>query len=465
MTFEKFITWIGNFAWGPYMIILLVGTGIYLTFKLMFIQIRGFKHAVELITGKYDKNEDEGEITHFQALCTALSATIGTGNIAGVATAIASGGPGAVFWMWITAFFGMATKFTSCTLSLLYRKLNPDNTVSGGPMYYLEKGLKQKWLGILFAFFALIASFGIGNMVQANSVVSGVFDIFPESVTSFTVFNIPLLKIIFGFTLAVLVGLVIIGGVKRIAKVASFIVPFMAAGYVLGALWVILLNITKIPGLLVLIVKSAFTPHAAIGGFAGATVKEVIRFGVARGVFSNESGLGSAPMAHAAAKTKYPVREGLVAMLGPFIDTILICSMTAFVILLSQAWTLSVNGSQLTGAALSRVAFNKCLHGIGGFIVSFGLIFFAFSTMISWSYYGDRCAQYLFGNKAVKLYRWLYVIFIVIGATTKLELVWSISDAMNGLMAIPNLIGLIFLSNIVVKQTKKYLKNHKINKI
>ncbi len=440
MDINIIVKYIGDFAWGPIMIVFLVGTGFYLTIRMGLIQVRGFKHAWALISGKYDKKEDEGEVTHFQALCTALSATIGTGNIAGVATAIASGGPGAVFWMWVTAVVGMATKFTSCSLSLFFRRFNKDGSVSGGPMYYLEKGLNQKWLGILFAFFALIASFGIGNMVQANSVAEPLL----------LLLKIP--KYVTGIVIAFLVWLVIIGGIKRIAKVASFIVPFMAIVYVLSSLVIIVLNFQHIPYVIKLILKSALSPTAAVGGFAGATVAQVIRYGVARGVFSNESGLGSAPMAHAAARTNYPIREGLVAMLGPFIDTIVICSMTAFVILVTGMWT-----SGETGAVLSASAYNSGLPTIGNYTVTFGLVFFAFSTMLSWSYYGDRCAQYLFGNKAVVIYRWVFVLLIVVGAIVQLEFVWNISDAMNGLMAVPNLIGLLALSGLIARETRKYM--------
>lgn len=439
MDINSIVRSIGNFAWGPVTIIFLVGTGIFLTVRLVFVQFRGFFHGWALISGKYDRKDDPGEITHFQALSAALSATIGTGNIAGVATAIAAGGPGAVFWMWVTAVVGMAAKFTSCTLSVLYRKVNPDGSISGGPMYYLEKGLGQKWLGVMFAFFALIASFGIGNMVQANSIAQ------PLSAG----FGVP--KHVTGIVMAFVVWLVIIGGIKRIGKVASFIVPFMAAAYILSSLVIILSNISMVPGVIGRIISGAFSPAAAAGGFAGAAVSQVIRFGVARGVFSNESGLGSAPMAHAAARTEYPVREGLVAMLGPFIDTIMICSMTAAVILITGKWT-----SGETGAVLSSLAYNEGLPVIGGYTVTFGLVLFAFSTMISWSYYGDRCAQYLFGDRSVIFYRWLFVLFIVAGAVVQLELVWNISDAMNGLMAIPNLIGLIGLSGVVAGESRRY---------
>jgi len=362
--------------WGPVTIFLLFGTGILITLMVKVIQLRKFGYAWKLISGRYDNPDDQGEITHFQALSAALSATIGTGNIAGVGTAIALGGPGAVFWMWVTAVFGMALKYGECLLSLHYRTIHEDGTVSAGPMYYLEKGLGQKWLGILFALFAAVASFGIGNMVQANSVAEPVR----------TYFGIP--KLATGLLLGGLVFSVIVGGIKRIGRVASRLVPFMAAFYVLGALWVILAHLHAVPEAFRIIFTSAFKGSAAAGGFAGAAVAQAIRFGVARGVFSNEAGLGSAPIAHGAAKTQEPVREGLVAMLGPFIDTLVICSMTALVIVLTGAYT-----SGETGAVLTAHAFDIGLPGKGGMIVAMGIILFAFSTAISWSYYGDRSVE------------------------------------------------------------------------
>ncbi len=454
--FQQWISVIGNFVWGPAMIIFLVGTGLFLTIRLKFIQFLGFPHAVALITGKYDDPKDAGEITHFQALSAALSATIGTGNIAGVATAIAMGGPGAVFWMWLTALVGMATKFTSCLLSNKFRKVNDDGSVSGGPMYYLEQGLGLKWLGMLFALFTIIASFGIGNMVQANSVAEPLLDII----------GIP--KLATGFVMAVLVALVILGGIKRIAVVASRIVPFMCVAYVLGALIVIFSNFDQILPSLIMIVQDAFTPRSAAGGFAGATILQTMRYGVARGVFSNESGLGSAPIAHAAARTKEPVREGLVASVGPFIDTIVVCTMTALVIVMSGLWQeVDELGNQLTGATLSAQAFGVGLPGFGSYIVSFGIIFFAFSTILSWSYYGDRCAEYLFGERSVLIYRWLWVVLIPVGAMIQLDIVWNLSDAANGLMAIPNLIALIGLSGVVAKEMNDYFsrEHHPYNEL
>lgn len=433
---------IAGALWGIPSIVLLVGTGLYLTIRLRFIQFRGFKHGFDLVRGKYDKPEDEGEVSHFQALSTALSATIGTGNIAGVATAIALGGPGAVFWMWITALVGMATKYTSCTLAVKYRVVHEDGSVSGGPMYTLSRALNLKWLGVLFAVFTLIASFGIGNMVQANSVVDGLGYIFPA---------IDDYRLILGVTLAILVGLVIIGGIKRIAKVASTIVPFMAVIYCGAALVILVMHASEIPSAFFTIINLAINPEAAGGGAIGAA----IHYGVARGVFSNEAGLGSAAMAHAAAKTNEPVREGLVAMLGPFIDTIVICTMTALVIVIMGAWG-EARPEAYTGAALSAYAFEQGLGQFGAWVVGFGLMFFALSTIIAWSYYGDRSAEFLFGERAVMPYRIIYTVLVVVGAWIPLNLVWNIADMTNILMAAPNLISLVLLVGLVKKLGDDY---------
>ena len=433
---------LSDIFWGPVTIFLLVGTGVLITVLVRGIQLRWFAYAWGLISGRYDDPDDEGEITHFQALSAALSATIGTGNIAGVGTAVALGGPGAIFWMWVTAFFGMALKYAECTLSLKYRVIHEDGTVGAGPMYYLERGLGQKWLGVLFAFFAIIASFGIGNMVQANSVA--------EPVAS--TFGFP--KIATGLIIAILVFAVIVGGIKRIGQVASKLVPFMAVFYILGALVVIFTRMEQVPGAFSLILKGAFNGSAATGGFAGAAVAQAIRFGVARGLFSNEAGLGSAPIAHGAAQTREPVREGLVAMLGPFVDTIVICTMTALVIIVTGAYT-----QGLTGAELTAEGFNMGLPGKGGYIVTIGIIFFAFSTAISWSYYGDRCVDYLFGEKWVTPYRVIYCLLLPVGASIQLTTVWTISDIFNALMAWPNLVGLIFLSPILIRTTREYFSD------
>ncbi len=437
---------ISGFVWGLPTIILLVGTGVFITILLKVVQFRHFSYAWKLISGKYDNPDDEGEVTHFQALSTALSATIGTGNIAGVGTAVAIGSPGAIFWMWVTAVFGMGLKYAECLLSLKYRKVHSDGTTGGGPMYYLEHGLGKKWMGVAFAIFASIAAFGIGNMVQANSVAEPLLD----------TFGVP--KLATGIIIAVLCFAVIVGGVRRIGAVASKVVPAMAVFYIAGALLVIFSHFGDIPAAFSRIFHDAFTGTAATGGFIGAGIAQAIRFGVARGVFSNEAGLGSAPIAHGAAQTKEPVREGLVAMLGPFIDTLVICTMTGLVIILTGAFTLKgTDGSGLTGAVLTKTAFQNGMPFAGGeYIVTIGIIFFAFSTVIGWSYYGDRCIDYLFGQKAVLPYRVIYCLIIPIGATIKLSLVWTISDIFNALMAWPNLIGLIFLSPVVVQMTKEY---------
>jgi len=437
---------IAGLAWGLPSIIILVGTGIYLTIRMRFIQFRGFGHAVHLIRGKFDRHDDPGEVTHYQALSTALSATVGTGNIAGVATAIALGGPGAVFWMWITAIVGMATKYTSCTLALKFRTLHPDGSVSGGPMYTLLHGCNMKKTAMLFALFTLIASFGIGNMVQANSVADGLRYVYADAGNY---------NIIIGIIMAALVGMVILGGIKRIARVASAIVPVMAVIYCGAALIILFLNIDQIPSALFTIVNMAINPDAAIGGGIGAAMQ----YGVARGVFSNEAGLGSAPMAHAAARTNEPVREGLVAMMGPFIDTIVICTMTALVIVIMGTWG-DARPEGLESAALSAHAFSLGLGTYGGYIVGIGLMFFAFSTIIAWSYYGDRSAEFLFGKKAVLPYRIVYTLVIIIGASFPIQLVWNFADIANILMAVPNLISLLLLAGLVKKLSDDYFQRH-----
>jgi AGCS family alanine or glycine:cation symporter len=430
---------IDSYIWGPPLIIFLLFVGIFLTVRYRFLQLTGFRHAIDLISGKYDDPNEEGEITHFQALSAALSATIGTGNIAGVATAIAAGGPGAVFWMWITGALGMVNKFASASLGLRFREIHPDGSASGGPMYYLERGMKLKFMGWLFAFFAAIASFGIGDMVQANSVAKPLEE------------HLGIPSLATGLVAAFFVGLVIIGGIKRIGKVASRIVPFMCVVYVGSAVVILLLHLEKIPAALSMIFEYAFTPSSAAGGFLGATVAQTVRFGVARGLFSNEAGLGSASIAHSAAKTKEPVREGLVAMVGPFVDTLVICTMTALVIITTGAWK-----SGLTSSPLSAHAFELGVPQIGRWVVTFGLVFFAFSTMITWSYYGDRCTEYILGRKAVLTYRWVFVLLIPLGAVVKIDLVWLLTDVMNGFMAFPNLVGILGLSGLSVKMIKDY---------
>lgn len=440
--FQLFVIEARNILMGVPTILLLLGVGLFISVATAFIQLRKFGYSLTLISGEFDNPDDPGEITHFQALNASLSATLGVGNIAGVGTAIAMGGPGAIVWMWLTAFLGMGLKYGECLLSLKYRVLNKNGSVSAGPMYYLERGLKQKWLGVLFALFAAIASLGIGNMVQANSVA--------EPLALY--FSIP--KIFTGFALACLVFLVIVGGIKRIAQVASKMVPIMALYYIIGALIVIIWNFDQVGLAFSIIFHDAFSGTAATGGFTGAALAATIRFGVARGVFSNEAGLGSSPIAHGAAKTKEPVREGLVAMIGPFIDTIVVCTMTALVIILTGAYTTGE-----TGANLTAKAFEMGLPGPGWLVVAIGIVFFALSTIITWSYYGDRCISYLFGEKFVVPYRILYCSLLPVGAVLELPTVWAIGDCMNALMIWPNLIGILFLSPVIFRETKKYFSD------
>ncbi len=570
----KFLGMISNYIWSMPLVILLVGTGVYFSIRLIFPQLRKIGHSIAITRGKYDNPSDAGDITHFQALCAALSATVGVGNIAGVAIAIHTGGPGALFWMWVAAFFGMVTKYAECTLSQKYRVVHSDGTVSGGPMYYIEKGLGRnfKWLAIVFASCGLVATFGGGNMVQSNSMTIAFVDQFatrkyheetplillnngeaigevdgvdffvdvkdgrslavdvtnnvtvgdflydinnhPDNSPQFVSAQIAmsndrieiidltqgdstfklrspggvgvlkelgfidndgafvkfqdtkivtfvsekiLLKSIIGVIIALVVGLVIIGGIRRIGKVAGKLVPIMSSIYVAGALFIIVCHFTRLPYAFGLIFKHAFTPTSAVGGFAGATVLYTITWGVRRAAFSNEAGLGSAPIAHAAAKTKEPVREGLVAMLGPLIDTIIICTMTALVIIITGEWTSSAESSVLT-----KNAFNTGIPHFGGSIVAIGLILFAVSTAISWSYYGDRCAEYLFGKGAIIPYRWVYVGALFVGAVMKLEFVWNFSDITLGLMALPNIIAIIALSGVVGSLTKDYFSRRHV---
>ncbi|AIF42513.1 sodium:alanine symporter family protein [Virgibacillus sp. SK37] len=429
---------ISGFVWGPPTLILIVGTGLYLTFRLGFLQFRVLPYALKLAfsPSKQDK-KSKGDISHYQALTTAMAATIGTGNIVGVATAVVLGGPGAVFWMWLSALFGMATKYAEAILAVKYRVTNSKGEMSGGPMYYLERGLKAKWLGVLFAIFGACAAFGIGNMVQSNSVS----DALERS------FNVPGWAT--GIILTVLVGLVILGGIKSIGRVTAFFVPIMAALYVLGGLIIIIMNLDIVPAAIGLIFSDAFTGSALGGGILGT----VIRYGVARGVFSNEAGLGSAPIAAAAAKTDYPGRQALVSMTQVFIDTIIVCSITGITIVMANMY-----GGDLSGGDLTAASFGKFLGDFGGMIVTIGIVLFAFSTLVGWSYYGEKCFGYLFSEKAIPYYRIVFVAAVFYGAIEKLSVVWAISDIMNALMAAPNLIGLLGLSGVVVYETKKFLK-------
>ncbi|HEY9200724.1 MAG TPA: sodium:alanine symporter family protein [Gammaproteobacteria bacterium] len=436
---------ISGMLWGSWITLaVLLGVGFYLTIRLGFIQLLGFRHSLHVIQGRYACKEDKGDVSHFQALATALSATVGTGNIAGVATAISLGGPGALFWMWVTAIFGMATKFTESTLALQFREID-ENGVSGGPMYTLLHGLKMKRTAMLFALFAAIASFGIGNLVQVNSVVDGLAFIEPQVKTY---------SWLVGVIMALLVGMVILGGVKRIARVAGTIVPFMAVAYIVVAMIVLLNEYQQIPAAIITILNHALNPWAV----GGAAVGEAIRWGVARGLFSNEAGLGSSPMAHAAATTNEPVREGLVAMMEPFVDTLVICTMTGLAIVVTGAYLDAPE--DVTGASLTAYAFSQSIGDAGAMIVGGGLALFAFSTIIAWSYYGDRSVKFMLGEKAVLPYRLVYTALIVVGAIVPLQLVWNIADITNILMAVPNLLALVLLAGLVKKLKTEYMRKH-----
>ena len=440
---------LGGIAWGPYMLAFIAFTGLYLTIGLKFMPIMKISYGLKLLKAKSD-DEEKGEIPARSALFTAMSATVGTGNIAGVATAIALGGPGAIFWMWVMGFVGMATKYGEAVLAVKFRETDSNGSYVGGPMYYIKNGLgeKWKWLGFLFALFGTIAAFGIGNMVQSNTVANQLQNTLDVE---------PLLT---GIIIAFIAGLVIIGGVKRISAFASTLVPFMSLLYIVSALIIVLMNLNQVPAAFGIIIDSAFNGTAATGGFAGATVLMAIRFGIARGVFSNEAGLGSAPIAHAAAKTNSPVKQGTIAMLGTLFDTIIICSLTALVIVISGAWQSGDNGAVLTSNA-----FVFGLSTVGESIITISLILFAFTTIIGWSYYGERCSAYIFGTKAIMPYRILWLLSIVLGAyalnlggTTaeSVNLIWLIADVMNGFMAIPNLIALVLLSPVIFKLSKEY---------
>lgn len=448
-TFENVISKAASIAWGPVTILILLGTGIYLSIGTRFVQFRKLGDAIRSLFSKGDGSD--GDITPFQALMTSMAATIGIGNIVGVAAAITTGGPGAMFWMWVSGAFGGATKFSEVVLSVKYRITNENREKSGGPMYYIEKGMKDiynkdfKWLGWSFALFTIIASFGIGNMTQANSVsdtISLSFGLNPA---------------ITGAIIAILTGLVVIGGIKGIGKITERLVPTMALVYLGGSLIAVLLNIKAVPGVFAMIFSTAFSGKAVGGGLIGS----VIRIGMARGMFSNEAGLGSAPIAHAASKNDNPVNEGLIASLGVIIVTMIVCTLTGLVILTSGLITIGETGTMvieggLEGAALTTAAFSVLLPGVGKYIISFGIIFFAFSTIISWYYYGCKCVEYISNEKCVKYYTWLWVALTFVGATIPLEVVWNLSDVFNGFMALPNIIGVLALSPLVFKMTRQY---------
>jgi AGCS family alanine or glycine:cation symporter len=446
--FEQTIDAINGLVWGPIMLTLLLGTGIFLTIGLRGMTITRIPYAFkQLLKGR--KASGEGEISPFNALMTALSSTVGTGNIAGVATAIGIGGPGALFWMWCTALVGMATKYAEAVLAVNFRETDAAGKKVGGPMYYIKNGLGKRWkpLAFLFALFGALAGFGLANTVQSNTV----------SQVLFNNFQIP--TVASGLVMALLVALVLLGGIQRIAQVAGKLVPLMTVIYLVSTLLILLMNLTEIPAALVFIVDSAFNGTAATGGFAGATVMIALRMGVSRGIFSNESGLGSAPIAHAAAATNSPVRQGTIAMLGTFIDTLIICTMTGLVLIVTDVWN-----SDLQGAAMTLQVFDSSLP-FGGDILSLCIALFAFTTMLGWSYYGERCAQFLLGPKVVLPFRVLWVVGIFLGTQMSLGLVWKMSDALNGMMAIPNLIALLLLSPVVFKLTRQYYQQSADNTV
>lgn len=442
MDFLNLLNQVDSFIWGPPLLILLVGTGIYLTIRLGLIQIVKLPKALKLIFKA--ENDGSGDISSFGALCTALAATIGTGNIVGVATAIKAGGPGALFWMWLAAFFGMATKYSEGLLAIKFRTKDENGQVSGGPMYHIVNGMGEKWRP-LASFFAisgiLVALLGIGTFSQVNSItdaVQGSFNIDPK---------------VTGIILAICVALVVFGGLQSISNVATKIVPFMTVVYILICFTILGKSYELIPETFILIFKSAFTGQAAAGGFMGATVSMAIRNGIARGVFSNESGLGSAPIAAAAAKTNWPAEQGLISMTGTFIDSIIICTLTGMSLIISGVWQ-----SDLNGAIMTQSAFASVLPNLGPIFLTISLSLFAFTTILGWSYYGERCFEFLFGVKKINLFRTLFVLMVLLGAFLKLEMVWIIADIVNGLMALPNLIALLALSPVIISETKLYLE-------
>lgn len=441
-TISAYISTVNGIVWGPVMLVLILGAGTYLMLGLRIMPLRKLGYGFQMLW-RGRKAQGEGDVSPFNALMTSLAATIGTGNIAGVATAIALGGPGALFWMWCTALVGMATKYAEAVFAVHYRETDEKGDHVGGPMYYIKNGLgpKWRWLATLFAIFGALAGFGIGNTVQSNSVadvLSSTFG-FSHGIT--------------GLVMAVLVGVVLLGGIRRIASVAGRLVPLMGMFYLVASLVALVSQFDKIPAVLDLVFTHAFSSTAATGGFAGATVWAAIRFGVARGVFSNEAGLGSAPIAHAAAATDQPVQQGLIAMLGTFIDTIIICSLTGLVILSSGVWETGV-----TGATLSSSAFEAILPGFGGYLVAIGLAVFAFSTILGWSFYSEKCVEYLVGVKAIMPFRALWVVAVFVGAIMELDFVWLVADTLNALMALPNLIALLLLSPVLFRLTRAYFK-------
>ena len=466
MKIEEIVSWLNGIAWGPWMLLLLVGTGVYLSCRVGFLQFRKFGYAMKNTIGKvFQKSEaGEGEVTPFQAVSTALAATVGTGNIAGVTGAICVGGPGAVFWMWVSALFGMVTKYAEVVLAVRYRERNAQGDWVGGPMYYIRNGLGQKWnwLACVFCVLGALAAFGIGNMTQVNTIASSIntaIDSFGGSTAAYTVQmfgqTVPISSVMTGCVIAMIVGMVLFGGIKRIGAVAEKMVPVMAAIYIVASLIVVGGNIGSLGTVFGMIFKGAFSAEAALGGAFGITIMTTIQKGVGRGVFSNEAGLGSAPMAHAASSEKDPVKQGLYGIFEVFMDTIVICTLTALTLLCGAAdkivWGKSA-GAELIAASFSSVFGAQ----MGSMLVAVGITLFALSTILSWSLYGSRCFEFLTGGKGVRAYQILFVIVVVIGATLKLDLVWNIADTLNGFMAVPNLVALLGLSPVVVKLTKAY---------
>ena len=466
MSIETIVGKLNDIAWGPWMLLLLVGTGVYLSCRVGFIQFARFGYTMRNTLGKVFKKTQagEGEVTPFQAVATALAATVGTGNIAGVTGAICVGGPGAVFWMWISALFGMVTKYAEVVLAIKYRERNDQGDWVGGPMYYIRNGLGKgfNWLACLFCVLGALAAFGIGNMTQVNTIATSVntaIDSFGGSTAAFTVAlfgqNVPISSIMIGFVVAMIVGMVLFGGIKRIGAVAELMVPVMAAVYIIASLIVVAFNIGSLGHVIAMIFKGAFSAEAALGGAFGITIMTTIQKGVGRGVFSNEAGLGSAPMAHAASSEKDPVKQGLYGIFEVFMDTIVICTLTALTLLCGAGdrivWGQSA-GAELISASFSTVFGAQ----LGSMLVAVGITLFALSTILSWSLYGTRCCEFLLGSAAARVYQVLFVAVILVGATLKLDLVWDIADTLNGFMAVPNLVALLGLSPVVIKQTKEH---------
>ncbi|MDR1934073.1 MAG: sodium:alanine symporter family protein [Candidatus Accumulibacter sp.] len=451
-SFGKLVGTLDGIVWGPFVLIpLLFIVGVFLTFGLRFQSWRKLPHALAVMwRGRRSHPGHEGELSPFRALMTSLAATIGTGNIVGVATAILMGGPGAVFWMWMTAAFGMATKFCEATLAVKYREVTPDGKFVGGPMYYIKNGLgpNWKWLATLFAVFGMVASFGIGNMTQANAITANIVKLASG-------YDITLSPWTVAIVLLVLAGIVLIGGVKRIGAVAGTLVPVMALIYVFGGLIILFIHADKVVDAFALIFSSAFSGHAAVGGFTGATLAAAIRFGVARGLFSNEAGLGSAPIAHATAIVENPVKQGLLGMLDPFLDTLVVCTISALVILVSGQW-MAPGITEAGAGTLTAQSFSFTMGAFGSWLVTIGLVLFAFSTILGWCVYGERCVIYLFGHRASLPFRTIFTLIVPVGAMAELTLVWDLADLFNGLMAIPNLVALLLLSPVVFKLAKDY---------